>query len=210
MAADQVLEWEVVTGEGQLIRASRTHNSDMYWGLSGGEGGTYGVVYSLTSKVHKDIPVAGADLTISSTGISTDTFYKAIGYYHAFLPNISRAGGESLHLISQNLFAIAPITFPGASGAVEVARLLKPFTEYLTQLGIQYDLNITQFPSFLSEYRAMFPPSLDKVGVALYGGRLIPHSVIETNNDALTAVVGNIVEDGGNFVGFGLDVSMIV
>ena len=35
LAADQVLEWEVVTGTGQLITASPFKNSDLYWALSG-------------------------------------------------------------------------------------------------------------------------------------------------------------------------------
>ncbi|KAL9117519.1 MAG: hypothetical protein Q9187_005943, partial [Circinaria calcarea] len=210
MAADQTLEWEVVTGDGQLIRASRTRNSDIYWALSGGGGGTYGVVYSLTAKAHKDIPVAGLNLTFTSAGISTDTFYKAIGYYHALLPNITRAGGMSIHVIRKDLFSITPITFPGASGAIEVQRLLQPFTEYLTRLGIKYNLHVIQFPDYLSEYYTMIPSSLTKVGVVLYGGRLIPHSVVENNNDAITTVVRNIAEDEGGLVVVGVDVSMRV
>lgn len=50
LGADQALEWEVIDGNGQLLTASRTQNSDLYWALSGGGGGTYAVVYSLTAK----------------------------------------------------------------------------------------------------------------------------------------------------------------
>lgn len=44
LSADQALEWEVVNGTGKLLRASRIENSDLFWALSGGGGGTYGVV----------------------------------------------------------------------------------------------------------------------------------------------------------------------
>ncbi|KAF5873341.1 putative fad binding domain protein [Botrytis fragariae] len=44
LAADQVLEWEVVTGNGDFLIASPTENKDLYWALSGGGGGSYGVV----------------------------------------------------------------------------------------------------------------------------------------------------------------------
>ncbi|KAI1806734.1 hypothetical protein F4811DRAFT_508990, partial [Daldinia bambusicola] len=49
LAADQVLEWEVVTGNGELLTATPTENQDLYWALSGGGGGTYGVVLSMTA-----------------------------------------------------------------------------------------------------------------------------------------------------------------
>jgi hypothetical protein len=45
-------------------KASRVENSDLFWALSGGGGGTYGVVMSLTSKAHYDIPVSGANLNL--------------------------------------------------------------------------------------------------------------------------------------------------
>ena len=36
LASDQTLEFEVVTTEGELVVASPTENSDLYWALSGG------------------------------------------------------------------------------------------------------------------------------------------------------------------------------
>ena len=44
LAADQTLEFEVVDGIGTLLTANRDQNSDMFWALSGGGGGAYGVV----------------------------------------------------------------------------------------------------------------------------------------------------------------------
>jgi len=36
LSADQTLEFEVVTTEGDFVIASPTENSDLYWALSGG------------------------------------------------------------------------------------------------------------------------------------------------------------------------------
>ena len=44
LGADQTLEFEVVDGTGTFRRANRYENADLYWALSGGGGGTYGVV----------------------------------------------------------------------------------------------------------------------------------------------------------------------
>ena len=50
LAADQVLEWEVVTGDGKHVVASPAENADLHWAFSGGGGGTYTTVLSMTAK----------------------------------------------------------------------------------------------------------------------------------------------------------------
>lgn len=53
LGADQVLEWEVVTANGDHIVATPSNNADMYWALSGGGPGTFGVVISMTVRAHR-------------------------------------------------------------------------------------------------------------------------------------------------------------
>lgn len=53
LAADQTLEFEVVDGTGTFLRANRMQNSGMFWALSGGGGGTYGVVREATDNIQK-------------------------------------------------------------------------------------------------------------------------------------------------------------
>ncbi|KAG9514989.1 hypothetical protein KCU93_g9640, partial [Aureobasidium melanogenum] len=68
MAADQVLEWEVVTADGTHLVATPTQHWDLYWALSGGGGGTYGVVISVTVKAFEDALVdTGAGVLYSLT-----------------------------------------------------------------------------------------------------------------------------------------------
>ena len=87
MAADQALEWEVVTAEGEHLIASPSQNPDLYWALSGGGGGTYGVVASLTVKAHPDLTTSAANLTFTTAGISQDSFWSVIEpFIRAFLP----------------------------------------------------------------------------------------------------------------------------
>src|SRR5204863_4714555 len=95
LGADQALEWEVMTADGKLITASPTENSDLYWALSGGGGGTYGVVLSLTSKVYPDGEIGGASLALSSDTISQDAFWDVISLWNAGLPAIVDAGAHT-------------------------------------------------------------------------------------------------------------------
>lgn len=208
LAADQTLEWEVVTGDGKLLTASPTQNSDLYWALSGGGGGTYGIVYSMTAKAHIDIPVSGANLTFSSAGLSEKTFDAAVTAWHANLPKIVDAGAMTVYYVSKEAFTLAPFTGPGIS-ALQARELLQPFLDTLNNLGIDYNMTgPIDFSSYLDEFNTFQLPI--EVGTAQYGGRLIPRSVVEDNNDGLTAAIRNITqtEEGTPlFVGVGINVN---
>lgn len=210
LAADQTLEWEVVTGTGDFVRASPRENADLYWALSGGGGGTYGVVWSLTSKAHVDIPVSGANLTFSSEGISKDTYYAALTAWHANLPKLVDAGAMTVYFVTSAAFILTPFTGPGIP-ASKAKDLLQPFIDALNQLGIEYNMTgPTDFPTYLDEFNTFELPI--EVGTAQYGGRLIPRSIVNNNNDALTAAIRTITEQESSplFIGIGLNVNMSV
>jgi FAD/FMN-containing dehydrogenase len=51
MTIDNLIAADVVTAEGELVRASATENSDLFWGIRGG-GGNFGVVASFEFQLH--------------------------------------------------------------------------------------------------------------------------------------------------------------
>ncbi|KAJ5329600.1 hypothetical protein N7452_009990, partial [Penicillium brevicompactum] len=205
LGADQVLEWKVVDGQGNLITATRDNKySDLYWALSGGGGGTYGVVVSMTSKAHPGTPVSGLNLTFTNSQISQDTFYEAVAKFHTRLPALVDAGAMSIWFYTNASFAISPLTGPNIPEA-KLLSLVKPFLNDLKQLGITPTLYSKQFPSYLSQFNGMQQEI--GVGEAQYGGWLIPRSVVQNNNKALTAAYREITEDGATFIGVGLNVS---
>ena len=139
LAADQVLEWEVVDGRGNLLRASPTDptHADLFWALAGGGGGTYGVVTAMISKAHADIPVVGAAVGFGNDGVTQDQYYEAVGAFHAVLPRIVDAGAMAVWFFTNTSFNLAPLTAPGLS-TIQVAQLLSPLTSKLTELNITY------------------------------------------------------------------------
>lgn len=200
LGADQVLEWEVVTAQGQRLVATPTQNQDLYWALSGGGPGTYGVVVSLTVRTHAAGIFGGASLGFASAGISNTTYWDAIAYWQSLQASLVDAGATTIAIVRASGFQIAPFTAPGAT-VNQTATLLAPFTDYLTAHNISYSLNVTSLP-FLNHYEkylgpfpfGTFPAAL------LIGGRLIPRSVVGNQNAALTSAFRTIIENSSFYV----------
>ena len=51
LACDNVASFDVVTADGQFVRASDDENADLFWGLRGG-GGNFGVVTAIEYRLH--------------------------------------------------------------------------------------------------------------------------------------------------------------
>lgn len=107
VAADNVLEWEVVTATGEHLVATPEENSDLYWALSGGGGGTYAVVLSMTSRLHDDGLVGGGYISFDDTAIGNDKFWEAVAQFNSRLPSISNHGGVTVaYSLTNHAFAI--------------------------------------------------------------------------------------------------------
>jgi hypothetical protein len=202
LAADNTLEWEVVTAEGKHLVASKEQNSDLYWALSGGGGGTYAVVLSLTTKVHPDGPVGGGTLQFTSEGIPADKYWDAVENFNAHLPAlVANKGVEMIYTLSNASFYLNFVTWVGHT-AEDVTSLLAPITDYLSANGISYTPVFTDDPTYHDHY-SRYTPGLPygKYEINLIiGGRLVPYSVVENNNSELTAALRDISSDPNWFL----------
>jgi FAD/FMN-containing dehydrogenase len=59
--ADSVREADVVSAEGELLKASAHQNADLFWGLKGG-GGNFGIVTSLNFSLYPVTDIYGGNL----------------------------------------------------------------------------------------------------------------------------------------------------
>ncbi|GFP56514.1 FAD-linked oxidoreductase sor8 [Trichoderma asperellum] len=185
LAADQVLEWEVITSTGQHLVATPSQNTDLYWALSGGGGGTYAAVLSMTIRAYPDMPSSAANLTITNQGISDDAFYAAVQTFLTTLPSIVDSGATVVYLLAYGLFLVQPVNAPGVSKA-QLQTLLNPTLSYLQKQNIPYDFHIDQFPTFLDSFNAYNPPP--NVTEYNIGGRLIPRTLLESQTSATSVV----------------------
>ena len=204
LGADQVLEWEVVTGTGQLVTATPKQYSDLYWALCGGGGGTYGAVVSLTAKAYPAVTVAAANMTFLNNGSNADQFYDTIATFQESLPAMVDAGVAVIWLVTPTYFALMPATAPGLS-KTSLDALWKPTIDKLNEYQIQYEYYSQEFPTYLQSYKAMNTPW--NVSENQVGGRLIPRSLVEKNNTALMSALRSLVDGGTLFSGVAFNVN---
>ncbi|KAK1760971.1 hypothetical protein QBC47DRAFT_18975 [Echria macrotheca] len=207
LSADNTLEFEVVTADGRLVTASRSKNADLYWALSGGGGGNYGVVVSLTVKTFPDQKVGGASLSFFAATTPTEVFFQAIDAFHAALPAMISAGSMVVYYFTTDFFMIAPLTAYGETEA-EVQTIMAPFVASLHSLNVTFSVEYSETATYYDHYDKYFGPLPNgaiQIGIAQYGGRLIPRSVV--GDAALAATARSIVEKGVTWIGVGTDVS---
>lgn len=198
LGADQALEWEVVTADGKLRVANRKQNKDLYWALSGGGGGTYGVVTSLTVKAYPDIPVTAGTLTFTHDGTAenVEKWYEALDVIHQLTSSYTDRGAFSVNVYFTGSFSLGPFFGLGLTKA-DTVEILQPLVDKLEDLGLPYTYNMTEFPG----YKSAFDSSFDyiQVGIAQYGGRIIPRSVVKNQREEFNKAVRSII-DGGSLI----------
>lgn len=207
LGADQTLEFEVVIANGTVLNASRTENSDLYWALSGGGGGTYGVVLSMTIRAHPDAPVAGALFEMAAAYTTADNYYAAVTAFHSILPNMTDQGATLAYIVNNEYLLVDPITAYNQTSD-DLKTMFSPFLEVLANLSIPYTISYTDSATYLDHYENyMGPLPNGRLPVESYnfGGRLIPREVIEDNSAGLGKVLRNLTENGVLIVGVALN-----
>ncbi|CAG8208939.1 hypothetical protein PENNAL_c0015G07857 [Penicillium nalgiovense] len=207
LGADTTLEFEVVTADGAVITATPDNeHSDLYWALSGGGPGNFGVVLSITAKAWPDMSVAGAVFTFVNT--NDETYWKAIrAWMKALLelnqiPGLSTASGFSSQGFTMN-FA----TLPGGTQEM-LNKALAPYMAQLKSLDIMMVANTTQVhSSFFDHYSAFVESPPINITMA---ARMIPASLVQDDSklDTLVSTMRTLTDEQGVFALISNNVSL--
>jgi len=156
-ACDNLLAAEVVTADGERVRASAEENSDLLWGLRGG-GGNFGVVTSFEYRLH---PVGPQVL--------------AGGVLHAFAdaPELFRFMREFVAEAPDEL-SVTASTFRASTAMPVVPEMVG---ELVTVLAVCYAGDLTAGEEALRPLRSFGRPLLD--GIAA-----MPYTALQSGSDA--------------------------
>ena len=187
MAADNIVELAAVLPNGTHILIAPQSDPDLFWAFRGGGGSTFGVVLSITVKVHPKIHMTVSQWSFSSSGsISNATFWEATRIYLEHVPALMDSGSQAFTAIKPTdgilKFTMTSFVAPNLTVA-EYDDLMRPFFTRLVKLGITVEQNTTFHESYLGAWQRAFPkaraPYDPTRSVSATGSRLIPRKNIE-------------------------------
>ncbi|KAK4223157.1 hypothetical protein QBC38DRAFT_488250 [Podospora fimiseda] len=179
LGADQTLEFEIVTAKGEVLIATPTQNSDLYWALSGGGSGNYGVVISATVKAYRDGPVAGFSLLFVNS--NPTAYWGAIQAWITRLVDIDAKFPKlsSAVTFTGQFFSMDFVTLPDATKA-QLETALAPFLSDLQKLNITplaQESHVS--PTFFDHYQHFTTEdSINGTNITI-GNRIIPRSLAQ-------------------------------
>jgi hypothetical protein len=177
LTADSVVGFEVVTTDGKLRTVSECSNTDLFWALRGGGGGTYAIVVSTTFKTYELPKVAVVNFNFTVTDEGYADVLEILGEHS---PKLAEEGWGG-YFVLNNTFMSNTFSLPLISRdkTVESANTtFQPILSSITSLkGVS---NIVSDISLLVTSKE----STEAAGYApVMGSRLIPKSVL---NNATT------------------------
>ena len=158
LTIDQLLSVDVVTAEGEFVKASASENADLFWGVRGG-GGNFGIVTEFEFRAHR----VGPQVVAGPVFWPVEETPKVLRFYRDW---IAEAPDELMTAIGQRRARPLPFVPPDVvgrrlvgvvacySGSVEDGeRILRPLKEFGSPV-----MDLCEPKPFLV-HQALFDPS---------------------------------------------------
>ncbi len=145
-SAGGVLEMEVVTADGQVRVVNEVQDSDLFWALRGGGGGTFGIVSRITYLAHP-IPQTAGILSGSIRTSGAAAFRELLGRFVRFYPDAlnNPSWGEQITVTPEGSLELAMVWLDLTTEQAQA--VWHPFTSALQADGVAtVDLDFQNHP----------------------------------------------------------------
>jgi hypothetical protein len=186
MGADNLLEATVVTLDGRVLVTNPCVNSDLFFAIRGGGGGTYGVVLSVIIKTFPSprTTLHGLSIGSLSPNISTE-YYDLLGFLHAEMPRLKQGGMQGYYgmigppMMPTLSFIWGFYIYDKPDGTVE--KLMEPIEKYLEERKeiFAYKQEIVTTDNYWDNWGRVFVNEAVANGGAAFGSRLLSEKSLE-------------------------------
>ncbi|KAF8625963.1 hypothetical protein AX17_006688 [Amanita inopinata Kibby_2008] len=177
LGVDRVLEYKVVTPDGQYRTVNQCQNQDLFFALRGGGGGTFGVVLESTVLASPVVTLQTVIVTFQPNATLTNDLWTILA------DNGLKWADEGWGGFSVATAAIMINPNMSASDAATSMQPLIQFGQNLQAQGVQgVQVIVTTFPTWKSFFDSFVGQFQAIVGANLaIGSRLIPRTNFETS-----------------------------
>ncbi|PBK89036.1 FAD-binding domain-containing protein [Armillaria gallica] len=189
LAAENVLEFEVVTANSTYLKVNEKQNTDLFWALRGGGAGSWGVIVSATFRTFTTFNATISQVSIVANDTVAIGSIIATHAKHIFdwddlhVGQFFTADAHTLSLVSY---------FPRISSDAAAAAALKPFLDDAEEFGqiVEQQFNEVNINDGVTE--------VDDVAGSnsVVGSRLIPANAYRDHPDAFGHVYTQLLDAG--------------
>ena len=195
MGADNFVQATVVTPAGQIVVANEYQNSDLFWAIRGGGGGTWGVITSVTVNAY---PMPTALMwSLSAEPLNANTtddseWYDLLGNLFSELPSLKEFGLQGYITVTASPVGLTSALFAYDQSKESVESKIEPLVQSLQSRNstIKTSSKVLSFPKWIDVYH------LFNLTQATAGGngetsasRLLPAKALTDDLDDFTELV---------------------
>lgn len=146
-----MLEFQVVTPDGEVRIANAKSNSELFWALRGGGASTYGIVTRISYKAYPAPKVTALNLSITpknTTLAGQDSYYQAMGFFLAMFPNFTDFGLSGYPTLTKGSYT--GLMFAPGKTEQEILDFFAPIEKKLISYGINVQRSTLSSSMFLA------------------------------------------------------------
>ncbi|KAJ0160539.1 putative FAD-linked oxidoreductase [Colletotrichum tanaceti] len=202
LTADNALEFEAVTADGEFVRANAAENADLFFGLKGGGPSTYAVVTSVTFRTYVEEKAAGGVLYINGTHTDDPAlFWESVRIFHKWSNHFVDNGLYAYYELFNLDFKVRPFVAVGKTQA-ELDDILRPMLDELRAAGVSFDSWTKAYDTFHHLYTDLFRAKSAGLHVA-NGGWTFSHADVDKRNDQIVDAFRTVVSPREDLQGSG-------
>ncbi|KAK6072725.1 restculine oxidase [Seiridium cupressi] len=213
MGADQVLSIDIVLPNGRFVTADAENNSDIFWAIRGGGGGTWGVVINMTYKVHPKLSYSGMTFAITTgndsiSNVTTEVFWSAIEIYWRNFPQYADQGNYGYSSVYPRFDGGTGYTWtfhPWLAPDMTLdafKKLIAPLVAEWQTVGFDVEPAYFEYADFITLWQAHFPTETVANSDLRTGSRIFPTSNWddETTLNETVQALRDVVEAGSALI----------
>jgi hypothetical protein len=210
MAADNVLEFTLVTPSGTLVTANECTNTDLFYALRGGGGGTFGVITSATIKTYPTPPYAVLEITALMSSAS-ENYWDMMTYLLSQYPYLSNQGISGYPYVLPEYevapgvyYALYNAKFHDHNSPYGASNISAVFDPIFSHIKTTWGSSLIEFVNVTTYYHTRYEAHIANHDASVagsdtvLGSRLLDAATLTGNQTALKAALKGFTSTGPN------------